>query len=323
MLDVYRSVLVLLALIVAGCTAGAPEGTTATTAGTLVTSSTAVSPGDADAKPPPLVVVFDEREVSVRGFDYCWQESESGQGTCADWFGTEVPTRVEVDTAEVMVQWINDGILTAAIHDDGDTCPLALVMEDDGEGAWRMAMPELPATYRVDLFGMSPQGTTHFALEVTTSVEGPVAAPIATLWWPDTSSRFEPWVSTVGPGSGIEARLLIVSSDNRSTEFASEAVFPVDAVIDEEGSLPIECDTTFLIRQEDEPVMFEFNEAVLGQPPYEVTLTVGVTGPEFERMWVWPDELDSEDTLTGSMHRTSGEPWHPEADSDPLIDSSG
>lgn len=325
-MNVYRSILVLSVLVVAGCTAGAPESTSATTtttASTLVTSSTAVTPEVVDAQPPPLLVVFDGRQVTVPGFDYCWQESGSGQGTCADWFGTEVPTRVEVDTAEVIVQWVNDGILTAGVRNDGDSCQPALAMEEAGEGTWRMAMPELPATYRIDLYGMSPQGSTRFALEVTTSAAGPVAAPVATLWWPDTSSQFEPFVSIVGPGSGTEARLLIVSSDNSSTELPMEAVFLSDVVSDEEVVPPIRCDTTFLIRHEDGPITFEFNEDVLGHPPYEVTLTIGVMGPEFERTWVWPDELDSEDILTGSMHPTSGEPWNPKEDSDPLIDSSG
>lgn len=327
-LSVCRSILVLVVLAGAGCTADAPAATTTTTTGTpstvrdSVTDSTAPVLEVADPQPPSLLVVLDNSQLAVSGFDYCWQEPGSGQEVCGDSFGTEVPTRVEVDSAEVTVQWVSEGVLTAGIHDGEYSCQPPLAIAEDGEGIWRMAVPELPGTYRVDLYGIAPQGSTRFALEVTTSVAGPAAAPRATIWWPDTADQFEPSVSMLGAGSALEARLLIVSSDNSSTEYVLEAVFPMDYVVGDGEAPPIRCDATFLIRHEDEPVTFEFNESVLGRPPYEVTLTVGDKGPEFARSWLWPDELDEDESLTGSMHPTSGEPWHPEENSDPLIDSS-
>ena len=64
-----------------------------------------------------------------------------------------------------------------------------------------------------------------------------------------------------------------------------------------------------------------FDEETLGEPPYQVTLTVGKRVPEFEQTWTWPDDLDADGTLTGPMTTTSGEPFHPDGDTDPLLDA--
>ncbi len=316
-MNLGRSIVVLCAFVaVAGCTASTPGGTT-----TSVNDSSTVPPGvvdvssddDAAPEPPPLVIVSGERRTAVPGYDYCWEGPDSGQAVCADWFGTQTPTHLEVGTAEVTVQWVDGATLTAGIRADGGSCWPSLAMEKTGVGEWSLAMPELPGTYRVGVKGISPQGQSYFAIEVTTSVLGSVPAPVASVWWPDTSDRFEPYVSAVGPQSGIEARLRVVSVDGVTTEF------PMGALVNIEEGSPIECGSVFAVEHQDGPITFVYNEEALGATPYEVTLTVGVEGPEFERTWIWPDELGSEDTLTGTMQPTSGEPWHP--DFDPLIDS--
>ncbi|MCP4967059.1 MAG: hypothetical protein GY926_17730 [bacterium] len=315
-LKLRLSILVLSVVGVAACTGDTSSSTTASVGVSRPTSSVASDSTVDDeevAQPPPLVVVAGEERMTVPGYDYCWEEPEAGQGVCADWFGTEDPTHIGVDTPEVNLQWIDDATLTADVLIDGGRCPLA--MENVGEGQWYMAMPEQPGTYRVDVYGESSQGSTHFAVEVSTSVEGPASVPVATVWWPDTSNGFEPYASTVGPRSGLEARLLVVSSDGISNEFPMEALFHI-----EEGN-PIECGTLFGMVHQDEQITFAYDKDTLGERPYEITLTVGVNSPEFEQIWIWPTDLDSEDTLVGPMHPTAGEPWNPHQDTDPLIDT--
>ena len=313
------SILVVSVVVASGCTADTPASTTtstgvSSTVSSVVPDSTVVAPEV--VQPPPLLVVASaERRVAVPGFDYCWDDPESEQALCADSCGTETPTDVEIHKPDVTVQWIDDAILTAEVRTDTGRCPLPVVTA--GEGEWTVPMPELPGTYRIDLYGESPQGSTRFAIDVETSVEGPLSVPVATVWWPDTTNEFEPSAWAVGPRAGFEARLLVASADGVSNEFPMAAVYHF-----EEGA-PIECGSLFWMVHGDGPITFAYNEEALGRAPYEITLTVGVKGPEFERTWTWPDDLGSEDTLTGPMHPTSGEPWHPDGDSDPLIDTDG
>lgn len=234
-------------------------------------------------EPPGLVVHRGSSVATVPGFDYCWTLSDGTNGTCADSFGTEVPTPIRVDTPTVTLEWIEDGELSAWVRADDESCGARLSLESTGPGGWSLAMPPQAGTYRIDLSGKAPQGSTGFALLVTVSVDGPPAFPVATVWWPDTADGFEMSVELAGVDPSDEAVLAVVSADQVTTRLSLE--------LRPSGS---RCGPS-----EAEAVVA--GVGALGAAPYQVSLDLTDATGRYELTWEWPRDMGSDDRLTRTM----------------------
>lgn len=258
-------------LVVAGCRGSSQNVSSEPTAEPL-------------AEPPALVVGAGSSRVVSPGINYCWTTSASGEGVCADSFGNEVPTPVDVDTATVSVAWVEDGTLSASLWADGQACPIPLARQSEESGHWTLALPAEPGTYRVDLFGSAPEGRTQFAILVTSASEGPAAVPIVSAWWPDTSDDFALSVEVEGLSAASEAALEIVSAGDKQT------LLPVVLRASE-----AQCRSVL----EGEAIVAGGIEA-LGVAPYTATLVVTSYLETWQLTWEWPLDHRHDDKFEGT-----------------------
>lgn len=212
------AMIVALVAICAACSDATRDPVLADTSTTAIAPSTDSSIADSGGLdgPPALVVDTGRSTVETHGFDYCWIP-----GGCADSFGAEVPTPVDVDTPSVLLSWIGKGVLSATYRANNQTCAARLSLEPVGPETWSLAMPPEPGTYRIDLHGKAEAGSTRFAILVSLSVAGPPLLPIASVGWPEseafTDDAFLIGVEFYGLDLDSEARIQIVSSDEIST----------------------------------------------------------------------------------------------------------
>jgi hypothetical protein len=262
-----------------------PDGaTTSTTTAATVESTVSHTSGTVLTEPPGLQLIAGSAEVTLRGFDYCWE----GAG-CADSFGTEVPQPVDVDLPSITVRWIEEGTVTASIRDDADECPRFVPLAPVGAGEWTMAMPADPGTYRVYFSGQAGESSSVFAAAISSSVPGEEALPVAAVWLPDVADELLAEVELYSTEPASSATLTIDTADGASVTISLE-----DGTLD--GAY---CGPQFF--GSVDPVAGTAN---LGETPYSVTMTVQSGSTQYTRSWVWPDQLDSEGRLSGALQPT-------------------
>ncbi len=259
------------------------------------TSTTAAAP-DSDSStmelaglegPPALVVDNGRSTVEAHGFDYCWDP-----GGCADSFGTEVPTPIDVDTQTVLLSWIGKGDLSATYQTDEEACRARLSLDAVGPETWSLAMPPEPGTHRIDLHGEAEEGTTRFAILVSSSVAGPPLLPIASVGWPTseafTDDAFLIGVEFYGIDPGSEAEIQILSSDQVST------VLPLQMYTTaQEGSACVRW-------IEGETAAIE-GASALGATPLDVTLLLRDGTGRYKASWEWPRDIGPNGYRTSTL----------------------
>ena len=235
------------------------------------------------AEPPPLVVVTPTATIQVPGYDYCWGDNDSEAGTCADWFGSETPTRVTVDTPMAAVQWIEGADLSSRLLLGEGEC--LKLLESSGPGEWVLTMPPTPGTYRVNLSGTSGDWTSNFAIMLTSTVDGPAARPYAEIEWPNTTNKLAPLVVISGAAPDTTVKLRFLSTDAIVTTFGFE------------GGGGDSCRAEFPMSGETSTI---YNKDIPGESPYTVTLIIESQEGRFTATWRWPDDLTSDGMLVGS-----------------------
>ena len=255
---------------------GSPPPTVTPTSTTLVVQ-----------QPPDLVVVGESR-TRVPGFDYCWTLSDAESGVCADSFGAEVPVPVSVDGAWVTMEWVEGGVLTAYGPPDSEGCGSALAVDPIGRGQWRLAMPPEPGTHQIYLGGEAPEGTTRFAIEVTSSVEGPPPAPVVEIGWPDTDQPMGILVTILGIEQAAEMVVEVHSADNQTSTLTIPLLAADPACPELWGQIEVADPTVF------------------GLAPLTGRLSVENGSSTFKLDFLWPDNFVFDDTLRAVMYPTSG-----------------
>jgi hypothetical protein len=274
-----------LVILAAACSDAAGDPAPIETSTSVAAPGTEVSaPAPVGSEgPPALRVEAGSSTVLTYGFDYCWTP-----GGCADSFGSETPTPIDVDAPSVSIAWIDGGELSAGYRWDDDECGARLSLELIGPGTWSLAMPPEPGTYRIDLFGESAEGTTRFSVLASSSIGGPPLLPIASVWWPDTDDEFLMSVNLYGVDPTTEAYIDVVAADRVAT------VLPIQ-LYESAASCP-----PFI---EGESVVVG-GVGSLGVAPHEATLFVFSEAGQYELTWEWPRDIGRDDTLTGTMVAT-------------------
>lgn len=248
----------------------------------VLASASCATGVDEPGEPPSLLVHAGASDVTVPGFDYCWD----GAG-CADWFGSEQPTAVRTENATLAVEWINDGVLEATIADEDAGCVSGISVDAlDAPGTWELSLPDESGPYRVDFFGKADAGSVRFSIEVTSSAASIDTLPIATVGWPDTSDRFVLSVTVEHVDASSQITLEVTDAGGIVTLLSLRASEPL---------LPGHCGPATAGEIDIDGI------GTLGEPPYSATLTVDARTESYKLVWVWPDDHSSNDIYRHTM----------------------
>ena len=270
----------LIAVLIAGCEVGS---------GRFGTSDPGAEVA-ARERPPDLVVVAGDDELSLDPYTYCW--SSDNQGVCADGEPPDPLPALTVDGSESLafrypLDWnLQVRLFAGGICDGGTTFENVLA---------RRPLDELgPAgTYRVEVFGRGAEGDGAWAFELTSTEDRPHPSQFVQVFWHPSDRALDeaaPFGVQLGNlttrPTDASAVATVTSADHRSTDLELRR--------DPDGGCWASTvgftgpnDMTARVLQ-------------LGSAPYEVTIDFSIDGsPVTSPTFTWPTDFPANSDESG------------------------
>ena len=258
-------------------------------------------PTEAD-RPPDLVVIAGDEQVTLSPYGYCWSRRDGATtlNVCADGVPEEpLPSLTLTGGSELSTRFPLPWVITALFRPNNDRCDASSRIEVDIKGA-PISVPGPVGTYRVEFFGRGAEGDGSWAFELTTTEPGPIAPPTAQIFWSpaaaelDPSASFSAFVGNVfGQQPSISAEITVVAGNGATADFplVPAVTSGCDGEIGFDGHPALSTDIVDL-----------------GPAPYTVTVTASIDGGSvISDPLVWPDDFseNSDESLRVGAQRIS------------------
>jgi len=288
--------ILLAAALVAGCGSEVSGGGPADDAGSG--RSTQSMKPSASSEPPPVIVSYAGKQVSLRPGTYCWtveSASSAGTGACVDGAPTDPLPDLGVVSGEITVTFGVDGwAFQASSQDARHECTEAFpaaVRQVSGR-TWHIALAGPRGRYAVQLFGRGPQGDVAVSFAVQTSADQPSPAPVASLTTfyvhgsePDATS-FDLVATYLGISpTRSRARLTITSDDGRRSTYNLTA-----SASENRGR---DCGNVALSAAAPKGRVLE----EIGLPPYALLVDLDLDGRHHTATATWPEDVDKSESI--------------------------
>jgi hypothetical protein len=288
--------MLLAAALITGCGSERNGGGPAEKAGSG--GSTQPAKPSASSEPPPVIVSYAGKQVSLRPVTYCWTTQGAGSASASPCVHGAPPNPLpdlgvvagELTVAFAVDGWTFQASSEDAQHDCAEAFPAA-VRQVNGR-TWHIGLAGPRGRYAVQLFGRGPQGDVAVSFAVQTSADRPSPAPVASLTTfyvhggePDaTSFDLVATYLRITP-KRPHARLTITSDDGRRSTYNLTAVASENHGHD--------CGNVALSAAAPRGRVLEET----GRPPYALLVDLDLDGRHYTTTVTWPDDVDKSESI--------------------------